>query len=51
MTAQQIVSRIQTKLRQLGIAWRAQTVDTFKAGAPETEVKAFEGVIRPQLGG
>lgn len=40
MTAQQIVSRIQTKLRQLGIAWRAQTVDTFKAGAPETEVKA-----------
>jgi putative NIF3 family GTP cyclohydrolase 1 type 2 len=41
MTAQQIVSRIQTKLQQIGIAWRAQTVDTFKAGAPETEVRAI----------
>src|SRR5690242_18434392 len=41
MTAQQIVSRIQTKLQQIGIAWRAQTVDTFKAGAPETDVKAI----------
>jgi len=41
MTAQQIVARIQTKLQQLGIAWRAQTVDTFKAGPPETDVKAI----------
>jgi putative NIF3 family GTP cyclohydrolase 1 type 2 len=41
MTAQQIVSRIQAKLQQLGIAWRAQTVDTFKAGAPKTEVTAI----------
>jgi putative NIF3 family GTP cyclohydrolase 1 type 2 len=39
MTAQQIVARIQKKLQELGIAWRAQTVDTFKAGAPETEIK------------
>jgi putative NIF3 family GTP cyclohydrolase 1 type 2 len=40
MTAQQIVSRIQKTLLDQGIAWRAQTVDTFKAGAPETDVKA-----------
>ena len=38
MTAQDIVGRIQKKLQELGIAWRSQTVDTFKAGAPATEV-------------
>jgi len=38
MTAQEIVTRIQQKLQTLGIAWRTQTVDTFKAGAPETDV-------------
>jgi putative NIF3 family GTP cyclohydrolase 1 type 2 len=41
MTAQEIVTRIQNKLQTLGIAWRTQTVDTFKAGAPETNVKAI----------
>ena len=41
MTAQQIVARIQKNLQDQGIAWRAQTVDTFKAGAPETDVKAI----------
>ena len=41
MTAQDVVSRIQKKLQELGIAWRSQTVDTFKAGAPETTVKAI----------
>lgn len=41
MTAQQIVSRIQQKLADLKIAWRAQTVDTFKAGSPDTEVKGI----------
>lgn len=41
MTAQDIVARIQKKLQEQGIAWRAQTVDTFKAGAPETEVKGI----------
>ena len=41
MTAQQVVDRIQKKLQDLKIAWRAQTVDTFKAGAPETEVSAI----------
>jgi putative NIF3 family GTP cyclohydrolase 1 type 2 len=41
MTAQEIVGRIQKKLQELGIAWRSQTVDTFKAGAPATEVKGI----------
>jgi len=41
MTAEEIVTRIQKKLQDLGIAWRSQTVDTFKAGAPRTEVKAI----------
>ena len=41
MTAQQVVERIQKKLQELKITWRAQTVDTFKAGSPETEVRAI----------
>ena len=41
MTAQDIVMRIQKKLLDQGISWRAETVDTFKAGAPETEVKGI----------
>ncbi len=41
MTAQEVVARIQKKLQEQGIAWRAQTVDTFKAGAPETAVKGI----------
>ena len=41
MTAQQIVERIQQALTKEGIAWRAQTVDTFKAGSPETEVRGI----------
>ena len=41
MTAQEIVARIQKKLQELGIAWRTQTVDTFKAGTPDTEVKGI----------
>jgi putative NIF3 family GTP cyclohydrolase 1 type 2 len=41
MTAQDIVTKIQQKLTTLNIAWRAQTVDTFKAGSPETEVKGI----------
>ena len=40
MTAQEIVARMQTKLKELGIAWRSQTVDTFRAGAPDTAVRA-----------
>jgi len=34
MTAEQIVARIQKTLLDQKIAWRAQTVDTFKAGSP-----------------
>ena len=41
MTAQQVVERIQKKLQELKIQWRSQTVDTFKAGSPETEVRAI----------
>jgi putative NIF3 family GTP cyclohydrolase 1 type 2 len=41
MTAQEIVTRIQAKLAESGIAWRAQTVDTFKAGSPDTEVRGI----------
>jgi putative NIF3 family GTP cyclohydrolase 1 type 2 len=35
MTAQQIVDRIQ---KEVGVPWHAQTVDTFKAGDPNTPV-------------
>jgi putative NIF3 family GTP cyclohydrolase 1 type 2 len=38
MTAEQIVARIQKELLDRGIAWRTQTVDTFKAGNPAREV-------------
>ena len=41
MTAQDIVTRIQERLKEQGIAWRAQTVDTFKAGSPDTEVRGI----------
>jgi len=35
ITAQQIIDRIQ---KEVGVPWRAQTVDTFKAGDPDTPV-------------
>ena len=38
MTAQEIVSRIQQQLAGQKINWRTETVDTFKAGDPETPV-------------
>jgi len=41
MTAQDAVARIQQKLADAGIAWRATTVDTFKAGRPETAVRGI----------
>ena len=41
MTAQDIVGRIQQKLKDQGIAWRAQTVDTFKAGNPAAQVRGI----------
>jgi putative NIF3 family GTP cyclohydrolase 1 type 2 len=41
MTAAEIVTRIKDKLADQKIAWRAQTVDTFKAGNPETPVRGI----------
>jgi len=41
VTAQDIVTRIQQKLAADNIQWRAQTVDTFKAGRPETIVRGI----------
>jgi putative NIF3 family GTP cyclohydrolase 1 type 2 len=38
VTAAEIVARIRQRLAEQGIAWRAQTVDTFKAGDPATRV-------------
>ena len=38
MTAQEIVGRIREQLASQGIKWRTETVDTFKAGGPETPV-------------
>src|SRR5262245_25571406 len=41
MTAEAIISRIKLQLDAQKIVWRAQTVDTFKAGDPSTEVKSI----------
>ena len=41
MTAAQIVARIQQKVADQGIAWRAEGRDTFKAGNPDTEVRGI----------
>lgn len=38
LTANQIIERIQ---KQVGVPWRSRTVDTFKAGNPETVVKGI----------
>lgn len=35
LTARQVIERIQ---KNVGVPWRAQTVDTFKAGNPDTRV-------------
>ena len=35
LTARQVIERIQ---KNVGVAWRSQTVDTFKAGNPDTPV-------------
>ena len=39
MTARDIVARLQGQLAAQGTAWRAETVDTFKAGDPATEIR------------
>jgi putative NIF3 family GTP cyclohydrolase 1 type 2 len=38
LTAREVIARIQT---HVGIPWQQETVDTFKAGNPETEVKGI----------
>ena len=38
LTANQIIERIQ---KQVGVPWRSRTVDTFKAGNPDTVVKGI----------
>ena len=38
MTAQELVTRIRQQLASQGITWRTETVDTFKAGDPDTPV-------------
>src|SRR5260221_4791072 len=38
MTEQQVIERIQ---KNVGIAWRTKTVDTIKAGSPDTRVKGI----------
>src|ERR1700689_3154510 len=35
LTARQVIERIQ---KNVGVPWRSQTVDTFKAGDPDTPV-------------
>jgi putative NIF3 family GTP cyclohydrolase 1 type 2 len=41
LTARQVVERIQKTLAAAGVAWRTQTVDTFKAGNPDTAVQGI----------
>ncbi len=38
LTARQVIERIQ---KQVGVPWRAETVDTFKIGNPDTIVKGI----------
>jgi len=38
LTAREVVTRIQA---HVGIPWMTETVDTFKAGNPDTEVKGI----------
>jgi len=42
LTARQIIERIQ---KNVGLPWRAQTVDTFKAGNPDTPVKGIATTV------
>jgi putative NIF3 family GTP cyclohydrolase 1 type 2 len=41
LTAGQAVDRIRQKLSAAGVAWREQTVDTFKAGNPDTPIQGI----------
>jgi putative NIF3 family GTP cyclohydrolase 1 type 2 len=41
MTGRELERRIQQKVASLGITWRTETRDTFKAGNPETAVRGI----------
>lgn len=41
LTAADIVERIKARCAREGVAWRAETVDTFKMGDPQTRVKGI----------
>ncbi len=42
LTARQVTERIQ---KNVGVPWRSQTVDTFKAGNPDTAVKGIATTV------
>ena len=42
LTARQVIERIQ---KNVGVPWRAQTVDTFKAGNPDTPVRGIATTV------
>ena len=46
LTARQVIERIQ---QHVGVPWRAQTVDTFKAGNPDTSVKGIATTVMSTL--
>jgi len=45
-TAQEVIAAIQ---EHVGVAWKAQTVDTFKAGNPETRVTGIAATMMATL--
>ena len=46
LTARQVIVRIQ---QHVGVPWRSQTVDTFKAGNPDTPVKGIATTVMATL--
>jgi hypothetical protein len=46
LTARQLVERIQ---RNVGVPWQASSVDTFKAGNPDTPVKGIATTMMATL--
>jgi putative NIF3 family GTP cyclohydrolase 1 type 2 len=46
LTAGEIIDRIK---KNVGVPWRAETVDTFKAGGPETRVKGIATTMMATL--
>ncbi len=46
LTAAQVIERIK---KNVGVPWRAETVDTIKSGTPETEVKGIATTMMATL--